>query len=807
DTVFYGMGTVGMVYYDSDVSEMFTTTEGRYSNNILQDLLNQGTDGLETVTNYSHQNDVEVFASLRMNDTHDYTGDRLLYAWPEVKNNPGWIMGDDPAPSYGRWSAFDFGVQGVRDLVLDICEEMSTNYDIDGIELDFFRHPFFFRSHAFGGTATAADCELMTQLIRDIRTMTEQVGLQRERPVLVSIRVPDSMGYNLDVGLDVEQWLDEGLVDAMTVTGYFRAEEWSESVALGDQYDLPVYACISESRMSGAAGELRNTNESYHARASMALEQGVDGVCLFNFFDGQDELWNVLGEEATLQGQNKIYTTGARGVSYLYSNVPNGGQYLDRVVISPEKKLILQQHQTHSVPMAIGDDLTGLDSSDVRVQLRLSLDSVPAQDVGAYLKINGAPVYLGTPTVAGNYLDFSIDPSLLAKGDNEFLIYSWANTGSAVLNDFQLFINYRPTGNAAPFVYDPFHVASPADPAKGEYAAGPLLGTNPSPSTTGFTGDWTTGHGTETTRFETVAAGLEYDGLETKPGAVRFVSDTTITDLQSVTREFTTDAYTADAKDFYMTGLISFDEDFSTDAGSFAMIGMLNAEEGDTSVPWTIGLQWGLMGNGDGGVDAVVRYREAGSPNPIVTTVIAEDVTPGEHLFMLRVQVDQDSSTDYLSAWFDPIDVWAASATTLFINDAACWLMPTVTPDPTRLVDTLILGVNDIGDSTVFFDEIRLGTNLNDLFLPLAEDLPGDANRDGVVNASDATILAGNWQATNASWEMGDFNGDGIVNASDATILAGNWQASTNTAVPEPSTIVLLFLGALALAVRFLVKK
>jgi hypothetical protein len=83
--------------------------------------------------------------------------------------------------------------------------------------------------------------------------------------------------------------------------------------------------------------------------------------------------------------------------------------------------------------------------------------------------------------------------------------------------------------------------------------------------------------------------------------------------------------------------------------------------------------------------------------------------------------------------------------------------------------------------------------------------LLGDANHDGLVNASDATILAGNWQAVDATWEMGDFNGDGQVDASDATILAGNWQASAlpRLAVPEPSTVtLLLFLAAGILVAR-----
>ena len=78
--------------------------------------------------------------------------------------------------------------------------------------------------------------------------------------------------------------------------------------------------------------------------------------------------------------------------------------------------------------------------------------------------------------------------------------------------------------------------------------------------------------------------------------------------------------------------------------------------------------------------------------------------------------------------------------------------------------------------------------------------IPGDANCDGVVDGSDVTILADNWQIqTGATWTMGDFNGDGAVDGSDVTILADNWQAGVTaaaTSVPEPSTLVVL-LGTL----------
>lgn len=109
----------------------------------------------------------------------------------------------------------------------------------------------------------------------------------------------------------------------------------------------------------------------------------------------------------------------------------------------------------------------------------------------------------------------------------------------------------------------------------------------------------------------------------------------------------------------------------------------------------------------------------------------------------------------------------------------------------------LILGDLTYGDLslTVIYDYTADTVSL----LAASLSVAGDANRDGRVDGSDVTILAGNWQAGvvggGATWEMGDFNGDGKVDGSDVTILAGNWQAGVTTAaaaVPEPSTLVLL---------------
>ncbi len=85
--------------------------------------------------------------------------------------------------------------------------------------------------------------------------------------------------------------------------------------------------------------------------------------------------------------------------------------------------------------------------------------------------------------------------------------------------------------------------------------------------------------------------------------------------------------------------------------------------------------------------------------------------------------------------------------------------------------------------------------------------LPGDANRDGVVDVGDLAVVAFNWEQEivrvadlssqeTPAWSQGDFDGSFTVDISDLGILAGNWGRTMPPpqAIPEPMTV----LGALA---------
>jgi hypothetical protein len=83
--------------------------------------------------------------------------------------------------------------------------------------------------------------------------------------------------------------------------------------------------------------------------------------------------------------------------------------------------------------------------------------------------------------------------------------------------------------------------------------------------------------------------------------------------------------------------------------------------------------------------------------------------------------------------------------------------------------------------------------------------LAGDANRDGSVNVTDFNTLAFNFGDPGTfGWDQGDFNDDGAVNVTDFNALAFNFgdpapPAPTVGAVPEPTALGLISLGALAI--------
>ena len=148
-----------MFTHFTKIGQLFTTTEGRFANNQVQALFTRGIDPLQIQVDFCKRNHIEIFSSMRMNDTHD--GDYadygpIMFRANKLKNeHPEFLLGTQKRPpKYGSWTAVDYGRSEIRELAFRYVDELCHKYDIDGLELDFFRHPVFFQSTSRGEPAT-----------------------------------------------------------------------------------------------------------------------------------------------------------------------------------------------------------------------------------------------------------------------------------------------------------------------------------------------------------------------------------------------------------------------------------------------------------------------------------------------------------------------------------------------------------------------------------------------------------------------------------------------------------------------------
>ena len=360
DSIFYCTWSSGFSLFThrTQAGQVFSTREGCFTNNLAQAFLDQGIDPLQVMVEFGHQHGMEVFWSMRMNDTHD--GSRtdygpVMFRADHLKvEHPEYLIGSAAQPPrHGVWSAVDYGLPQIRDLAFAFCREVCGNYDVDGIELDFFRHAFFFRCSADNQPCGAAELEAMTALLRRIRAMTEELGRWRGRPILVAIRVPDSVEYCRFIGLDLEKWLGEGLTDLLIVSGYTQLNPWEYSVKLGHKYGVKVYPSLDESRVRDPeAQKARASLESYRGRALQAWAAGMDGIYLFNFFDPKSPLWRELGDPAALRELDCTYFLSVRGAGAMC--VPHQ-TFIHVPVLNPASPIRLPLGSTVELALSIGE--------------------------------------------------------------------------------------------------------------------------------------------------------------------------------------------------------------------------------------------------------------------------------------------------------------------------------------------------------------------------------------------------------------------------------------------------------------------
>lgn len=418
-TLCYCNGVWGVFTHPSPVAELRDHRDfGRkeWSAHLADD---GGPDTLGTMVDFCHKQGIEIFWSLRMNDTHDSSDLTMLSQWK--KAHPEFLVGRRGVryrSAGGRWSAADYAHAEVRDRVAVWIEDVLKRYDVDGVELDFFRHLVFFKPQLLGQPVTQEQCDLMTSLLRRIRTLADEAGTRRGRPMLITIRVPDSAGFCKAVGLDVDRWLAEGLVDILAVSGYFRLNPWRTSAEWGHRYNVPVFASLDEPRLrrEPELQKLRESVECYRARALAAWREGVDGIYLFNYHGVDPKLpaCNDVGEPDALVTMDKLYTTGAREVRSAGGYLVSARDFVGRPPILPEAPKTLSADKPVQVPLVVYDEVA---ANGGKPTLRLYL-SAPTSPERLVVALDGRELTGGRQD--GRWIEWAVEPSWVKTGTNRF---------------------------------------------------------------------------------------------------------------------------------------------------------------------------------------------------------------------------------------------------------------------------------------------------------------------------------------------------------------------------------------------------
>jgi hypothetical protein len=388
--------------------------------NVARELIDQGADCLKRVVDYAHAHGMEAFWSLRMNDTHDveHRPEKPYLLYPPLKvQHPDWLVGEPSQRTpRGRWSSVNYAIPEVRDLAFRYLDEVCRGYDVEGVELDFFRHLCFFPSTANGGKAADTERDQMTELLRRVRTMTEEVGLQRGRPILVAIRVPDSVEFSHDLGLDLERWLAEGLADILITTCYFRLNPWEASVELGHRYGVAVWPCLSDSRVQNETRFRRSSVECYRGRALNAWQAGADGIHVFNLFNPKSPLWSQIGSAESLRGLDKLYFVTVRDGNP-DSWLANGRRYGSVPILTPQSPLILEPGGSAELELVAGEDIGAAQALGLAPVLTVHLRTQGLGDSNRLsLALNGQP--LSGAAAVDDWLDFPLPLDAFVPGSN-----------------------------------------------------------------------------------------------------------------------------------------------------------------------------------------------------------------------------------------------------------------------------------------------------------------------------------------------------------------------------------------------------
>ena len=317
DALLYSIGGHDVYDYETDIGLRTTdayairgSQKQRRRGANLRSLVENHGGPMAIMTEQCHRLGIDFFPSMRMNEHYDIEPSDPSYGRFRL-DHPDWTIGrgeDLPKPSmdWGVSTGLDFAVPEVRTYIASIVLETIERWDVDGLELDFFRHPTYFNIEE-----AYSNRYLMTDMVRHIRGRMDEIGEERGKGLDLMVRVPATIERCEHLGLDIREWIAEGLIDLVVAGGGMVPIEMPmrEFVEVAEGTGTLIYGCLEAYRPAVEEMTLR-------AIAARYWDAGVDGLYLFNFYS-MPQSWkrDVLGrlyDKEGLRRLDKMYDTDDR---------------------------------------------------------------------------------------------------------------------------------------------------------------------------------------------------------------------------------------------------------------------------------------------------------------------------------------------------------------------------------------------------------------------------------------------------------------------------------------------------------------
>lgn len=356
------------------------------------ELQEKGVDVFDVVTEYTRQNGISPWISIRMNDHHYF-------------NDPGKVNSFLLANKEARpGNFFNYEKPEIRHHFLKLIEEALIKYNVDGIELDLLRTPGYYGSVA-----------VMNIFIEDVKKQVSEISLQTKRDIQIAVRVPSLPDGGLGFGLDPVFWAKNGWVDAIIPMNFdsydndIPVEIWKKEI--GTQADckiIPGTSYFEYLTEWGKGHRLKQTAEGLRGVTVNAYQRGADAVYVYNFFNPSDFRQKIIEADGSVKFINEFETMLTEGgnfeasinkprrhiLSYHQPGISSDVDWYLPVTIRPDSvksyKIytgVIQQNQDYFVRLALNNDI-GFETAKLTVLVNrketVSVEDMPRDPEYSY---------------------------------------------------------------------------------------------------------------------------------------------------------------------------------------------------------------------------------------------------------------------------------------------------------------------------------------------------------------------------------------------------------------------------------------